>query len=110
MWLFNVKGTAKALSGTGTVDGHPTTELDVDLRRRVPVANPDRFHAHLALADDLDGFPVRIDADDHGWSGFTGSFRLDLSAVQPASPTDDVFAVPAGYTRVTNLGDVLRPT
>ena len=35
------------------------------------------------------------------------AFRIDLSTLAKQVPPDSDFAVPAGYVRVTNLGDVI---
>jgi len=102
----DLQRAAIVVTGAGSVNGRPTTNIEVTLERR---ASTDRFHAIVALANDLDGFPLDIDAESHGWSGFTGHFKLDLSSVEAATPGADIFAIPAGYTRVNDLGEVLRP-
>jgi len=102
----DLQRAAIVVTGAGSVNGRPTTNIEVTLERR---ASTDRFHAIVALANDLDGFPLDIDAESHGWSGFTGHFKLDLSSVEAATPDADIFAIPAGYTRVNDLGEVLRP-
>jgi len=102
----DLQRAAIVVTGAGSVNGRPTTNIEVTLERR---ASTDRFHAIVALANDLDGFPLDIDAESHGWSGFTGHFKLDLPSVEAATPSDDTFAIPAGYKRVGDLGEVLRP-
>jgi hypothetical protein len=95
------------LTGHATVNGHPTSDLDVQLERHPPGKADEKYHAQFALADDLDGFPVKISAESN--SGMAGKFQLNLTTVEAATPGDDVFAIPAGYTRVNDLGAVLRP-
>jgi hypothetical protein len=95
------------LTGHAAVNGHPTSDLDVHLERRLPGKAAETYHAQFALADDLDGFPVKVTAESSG--GMTGKFQLNLTTIEAASPGDEIFAIPEGYTRVSNLGDVLRP-
>jgi hypothetical protein len=109
--LRDVQSASLQLTGHGTTNGHPVSNIDIQLKRQIPGKVPENYHAQFALADDLDGFPVQMlvnvippTPNDYG-----GTARLDLLTVVAESPADSVFSVPGGYTRVTNIGDVLRP-
>jgi hypothetical protein len=109
--LRDVQTASLQLTGRGTTNGHPVANIDVLLRRQLPGKPQESYHATFALADDLDGFPVEIllsitppTPNDLG-----GNMRLELLSVVPEVPADSAFAVPAGYTRVSSIGDVLRP-
>jgi hypothetical protein len=80
------------------------------VRRQRPGKALEDYHAQLALADDLDGFPVRIlfSSTPPTPQDFGGSLRLDLTAIAREAPDEALFAVPAGYTRVTSIGEVLQ--
>jgi hypothetical protein len=97
------------LLGHKTLNGHPTTDIDVQMKRQRPGKPLEDYHAQIALADDLGAFPVQIafSSVPPTASSFGGSMRLDLTDVQPAAPDDAMFAVPAGYTRAASLSALL---
>jgi hypothetical protein len=108
----DMQHAAIELTGHSNVNGHPASDMAVTLQRTLPGKAPEDYHAQLELAEDLDGFPVRIGVTSTPATkdAIGGSVRLDLTTVERANPDDGVFAVPGGYTRVPSLGDVLRPT
>jgi hypothetical protein len=108
--LHDVEQASIMLTGHATVNGHPTDDLDVLVKRQRPGKPREDYHAQVALADDLDGFPVQIlfSSTPPSPQDFGGSLRLDLTAVTPQAPDAGTFAVPAGYTRVGSLGEVLQ--
>jgi hypothetical protein len=108
--LHDVQRASIMLTGHSTTNGHATDDLDVLVRRQRPGKALEDYHAQLALADDLDGFPVRIlfSSTPPTPQDFGGSLRLDLTAIARETPDDAVFAVPAGYTRVGSLGEVIQ--
>ncbi len=108
--LHDVQRASIELTGHSTTNGHATDDLDVLVRRQRPGKALEDYHAQLALADDLDGFPVRIlfSSTPATPQDFGGSLRLDLTAIALETPDDAVFAVPAGYARVASLGQVLQ--
>lgn len=108
--LHDVQRAAIVFTGHGTTNGHPTDDLDVTVRRQRSGKSLEDYHAQLALADDLDGFPVRIllSSTPQRPQDFGGSLRLDLTAISRDDPADSIFSVPAGYTRVDSLGAVLQ--
>jgi hypothetical protein len=108
--LHDVQRASILLTGHSTTNGHATDDLDVLVRRQRPGKALEDYHAQLALADDLDGFPVRIlvSSTPPTPQDFGGSLRLDLTAIARETPDDAVFAVPAGYARVTSIGEVLQ--
>ena len=108
--LHNVQSASIQMTGHSTVNGHPATSLDIQMRRQLPGKPLENYHAQLALADDLNEFPVQIalqsvPADKNA---FGGTMKLDLTDVQRDSPADTLFTVPQGYTRVTSISGVLR--
>ncbi len=103
----NMQQASIVLTGHAAVNGHPTSDLDVQLERHLPGKSAEHYHAQFALADDLDGFPVKITAESTG--SMSGKFQVNLTTIEAASPGDEIFVIPDGYTRVTNIGDVLRP-
>ncbi|GAC1585436.1 MAG: hypothetical protein NVS3B28_08130 [Candidatus Velthaea sp.] len=108
--LHDVQRAAILFTGHANMNGHPVSDIDVQLKRQMPGKPLEDYHAQLSLADDLDGFPVRIlfSSVPATPNAFGGNVRLDLTTVQRDTPADSIFAVPAGFTRVTSLGDVLR--
>ena len=108
--LHDVQRAAILFTGHATTNGHPVSDIDVQLKRQVPGKPLEDYHAQLSLADDLDGFPVRVlfSSVPASTGAFGGNLRLDLTTAQRDMPDDSVFAVPSGFTRVTSLGDVLR--
>lgn len=107
--LHDVQSATIQLTGHKVVNGHPTTGIDVQLKRQLPGKPLEDYHAQLALADDLADFPVQIAfaSVPATKQAFGGTMRLDLTSVVRETPDDAVFAVPAGYTRVTSLSGVL---
>jgi hypothetical protein len=110
--LRDVQSANIQLTGHSTVNGHPTTDLDVQMKRQQPGKPLENYHAQLALADDLGDFPVQIafQSIPATKSAFGGTMKLDLTTVQRDTPDDGIFAIPQGYTRVSTLGAVLKPT
>lgn len=107
--LKNVQTASVQMTGHSTVNGHPATNLDLQLKRTLPGKAPEDYHAQLALADDLNDFPIEIALASTPASrdAFGGTMKLDLTNVQVVTPDDSVFAIPAGYTRTTSLSGVL---
>lgn len=108
--LRNVQSATIQLVGHPTVNGHPTTSLDVQMRRQLPGKPLENYHAQIALADDLGDFPVQITLQSVPAtpSSFGGTAKLDLTDVQRDDPADSLFIVPTGYTRVSSLAGVLH--
>jgi hypothetical protein len=109
--LHDMQSASLQFTGHGTINGHPVSNIDVQLKRQLPGKAPENYHAQFALADDLDGFPVQllVSITPPTANDFGGNARLDLASIVPEAQADSVFAVPGGYTRVSNIGDVLRP-
>jgi hypothetical protein len=108
--LHDVQRASIQLTGHSTTNGHATDDLDVLVRRQRPGKALEDYHAQVALADDLDGFPVRIlfSSTPAAPQDFGGSLRLDLTDIARETPDDAIFAVPSGYARVTSIGQVLQ--
>jgi hypothetical protein len=108
--LRDVQTATIQLVGHGTVNGHPATNLDFQLKRLRPAKPLENYHAQLALADDLSGFPLQITIQivPPSANAFGGVAKLDLTSVEPANPGDDMFVVPQGYARVDSIAGVLR--
>ena len=98
------------LVGHTTVNGHPATSLDVQMRRQLPGKALENYHAQLALADDLGDFPVQITLQSVPATprDFGGTAKLDLTEIQRDEPADNLFTIPTGYTRVSSLAGVLH--
>ncbi len=107
--LRDVQSATIQLTGHRSVNGHPTTGLDVQMKRQLPGKAPESYHAQLALADDLDGFPIQLTLQSipPTPAAFGGTMKLDLTSVQPDDPDDATFRVPPGYTRVPSLAGVM---
>ncbi|HEY0395307.1 MAG TPA: hypothetical protein VGD01_12495 [Candidatus Elarobacter sp.] len=108
--LRDVQTASIQLVGHSTVNGHPATSLDIQMKRQLPGKPIENYHAQLALADDLNEFPLQIalqsvPADKNA---FGGTMKLDLTDIQRDTPADTLFTVPQGYTRVTSISGVLR--
>ena len=55
--LHDVQSATIQLVGHSVVNGHPATDLDVQMKRQLPGKPLENYHAQLALADDLNDFP-----------------------------------------------------
>jgi hypothetical protein len=108
--LRDVQSATIQLVGHSPVNGHPATNLDLQLKRQRPGKPLENYHAQLALADDLSEFPVQITVQSvpSASNAFGGTAKLDLTSVQADNPDDGLFAVPQGYTRVDSIAGVLR--
>jgi len=108
--LRDVQTATIQLVGHSTVNGHPATNLDLQLKRQQPGKPLENYHAQLALADDLNEFPVQITIQSvpATTNAFGGTAKLDLTSIQADNPDDSLFAVPQGYTRVDSIAGVLR--
>lgn len=107
--LQNVQTATLALTGHRTVNGHPTTDVDVVMKRQLPGKPAEDYHAQIALADDLNDFPVQVALQSTPATpqAFGGTLKLDLTTIQRDVPADSLFAVPQGFTRATSLSGVL---
>jgi hypothetical protein len=107
--LRDVQTATIQLLGHSVVNGHPTTGLDVQMKRQLPGKPAENYHAQLALADDLAGFPVQLTLQSVPAtpSALGGTMKLDLTSVRPDNPDDAMFHVPAGYTRVDSPSGIL---
>jgi hypothetical protein len=96
------------LTGHSPVNGHPATNLDLQMKRQLPGKPFENYHAQLALADDLGEFPLQIvlQSIPATTSAIGGTAKLDLTSIQ-ADNDDAMFRTPDGYTRVSSLGAVL---
>jgi hypothetical protein len=108
--LRDVQNASIQLTGHGMVNGHPSTSLDVQMKRQRPGKPLENYHAQLALADDLNEFPLQITLQSvpATKNDFGGTMKLDLTDVQRDTPADSIFAVPQGYTRVSSISGVLH--
>jgi hypothetical protein len=108
--LRDVQSATIQLVGHSPVNGHPATNIDVQMKRQKPGKPLENYHAQLALADDLNEFPLQITFQSVPATptAFGGTAKLDLTSVQPDTPDDSMFRVPAGYTRVSSLGGVMK--
>ncbi len=97
------------LTGHAPVNGHPATNLDIQMRRQLPGRPLENYHAQIALADDLGGFPVRItlQSTPATRTALGGTVKIDLTNVRADTPPDADFEVPGGYRRVDSFGAVL---
>ncbi len=94
------------LSGHGPVNGHPATGLDFLFARQTNEGDPLNVHGRIQFADDLDGFPVQVNATVKT-KGFGLDAQLDLTQIEKRVPDAADFDVPQGFTRVQDLGGVL---
>jgi hypothetical protein len=108
--LRDVQSATIQLVGHGTVNGHPATNLDLQMKRQRPGKPLENYHAQLSLADDLSEFPVQITIQSvpATTNAFGGVAKLDLTSIQADTPDDSMFVVPQGYTRVDSIAGVLR--
>ena len=108
--LRDVQSATIQMTGHSMVNGHLSTGLDVQVKRQQPGKSLENYHAQLALADDLNDFPVQIALQSvpATKNDFGGTMKLDLTTVERNTPDDSMFTVPQGYTRVSSLSGVLR--
>ena len=107
--LHDVQTATIQLTGHSSVNGHPATNLDLQMKRQLPGKPLENYHAQLALADDLGEFPLQIvlQSVPANASAIGGTAKLDLTSIQADNPDDAMFRTPDGYTRVSSLGAVL---
>lgn len=105
--LKNVKTFSIALKGHGTTNGHPTTEYDYQVERDDGQGNTFESHGQAQLADDLDEFPVQLQASAKGKTVPQSSLRLDLTRLERRLPPNDDFVVPRGYAQAQSPQEVL---
>jgi len=107
--LHDVQTATIQLVGHAPVNGHPATNLDLQMKRQLPGKPLENYHAQLALADDLGEFPLQIvvQSTPATSSAVGGTAKLDLTSIQADNPDDAMFRSPAGYTRVDSLAGVL---
>ena len=110
--LHDVQSATIQLVGHSPVNGHPATNLDLQMKRQLPGKPLENYHAQLALADDLGEFPLQIvlQSTPASSASFGGTAKLDLTSVQADNPDDAMFRMPSGYTRVATLGALLGHT
>jgi hypothetical protein len=108
--LRDVQSATIQLVGHSAVNGHPATNLDLQMKRQRPGKPLENYHAQVALADDLAEFPVQITIQSvpATTNAFGGTAKLDLTSIQADTPDDSLFVVPQGYTRVDSIAGVLR--
>jgi hypothetical protein len=107
--LHDVQSATIQLVGHAPVNGHPATNLDLQMKRQLPGKPLENYHAQLALADDLGEFPLQIvlQSTPATPSAIGGTAKLDLTSIQADNPDDAMFRTPDGYTRVNSLGALL---
>lgn len=98
-----------ALAGHGTTNGHPTTGLDYAVKFQLDGKQPYDVSGRAQLADDLDEIPVQfqIQGKEATPKGQSGAMRIDVTAIERAAPEANQFDVPAGFTRVSDIKDVV---
>lgn len=108
--LRDVQSATIQLVGHSTVNGHPATNLDLQMKRQRPGKPLENYHAQLALADDLNEFPVQVTIQSvpATTNAFGGVAKLDLTSIQADNPDDGLFVVPQGYTRVDSIAGVIH--
>jgi len=105
--LKNIKAFSLALKGHGTSNGHPTTEYDYQIARDNGRGDTFESHGQVQLADDLDEFPVQIQASAKGNTLPASSARLDLTRLERRLPPNEDFAIPRGYVRAESPQEVI---
>ena len=98
-----------ALAGHGTTNGHPTTGMDYGVRFQLDGKAPYDVNGRAQRADDLDEIPVQlqINAKETTPNGQSGAIRIDVTSIQRAAPDQSQFEVPAGFTRVNSIQEVV---
>ncbi len=97
------------LLGHATVNGHPANRLGMNLQDQRTGGSAETIQVQLALADDLDGFPVQLVLNRTGGQGPTGSATIDITSVDRTVPDATLFAVPAGFTQTDDATAIFRP-
>jgi hypothetical protein len=105
---YRVFTASLALTGHDTTNGHPTTGLTYGLKRQERTGDLLQVHGTLKLADDLDELPVQWTADVQGAGNGAppSAIKVDLTSIDRTAPGLGDFAVPAGYTRASQMSDV----
>jgi hypothetical protein len=99
-----------SLAGHGVVNGHPATGLDYQYARTSGSGDRTEVHGRFQFADDLDAIPVQVTASGKSQAFPQSSLRLDLTTLVRGGVGDTDLHVPPGFTRVTDLGNVLGKT
>jgi hypothetical protein len=94
------------LVGHSQVNGHAATGMDFLFSRQTTAGDPLNVHGRIQFADDLDGFPVQVNATVKTKS-FGLDAQLDLTQVEKRVPDAADFDIPPGFARAQELGGVL---
>ena len=86
-----------------TVNGHPATNIHIELTTQKKGSKSSTTIADVALAEDQQYLPVRISANVKPQNF---SARIDFTSISPASPDLALFSVPAGYTAASDPSEV----
>jgi hypothetical protein len=98
-----------SLTGHTALFGHPVSNLHYELIQ-TPLATSGSstdIHGELALAEDLDSFPVKFTASVAVKSIPISSLSLEFTELAKRLPPASDFAPPPDYTKATSIGDVM---
>jgi len=91
------------MTGRATVNGHPSSNIHVQLRTQKRGGKLTDLVGDLSLAEDAGYLPVRINATDRA-SGM--SANINFTSLTPMAPDPSVFSVPSGYAQAADPSEV----
>ena len=105
---FSILSGTVELAGHSTVNGHPATGISAAVRAQLKKGGGTmKFNGRMDFAEDLNFFPVRLSGTVDIASKITGKIQVDVTHVDRTVPAADLFAVPAGYEKVSDLSKVI---
>jgi hypothetical protein len=96
-----------ALTGHATLFGHPVSNVHYAFVRTTFAGDTVDVHGDLAVAEDFNGVPLQLTAYAVAKNIPQSSLRIELPQLAKRLPSDADFAPPAGYARVTSIGDAI---
>jgi len=96
-----------ALTGHATLFGHPVSNVHYAFLRTTFAGDTIDVHGDLAVAEDLNGVPLQFTAFAAAKNIPQSSLRVELPQLAKRLPPEADFAPPAGYARVTSIGDAI---
>ena len=96
-----------ALTGHTTLFGHPVSNVHYAFVRTTFTGDTVDVHGDLAVAEHLNGVPLQLTAFAATKNIPQSSLRIELPQLAKRLPSEADFVPPAGYARVTSIGDAI---
>jgi len=102
---YTIADISVHLSGHSSVNGHPATILQYNVRSQKRGEVLSTMSGDVALADDEQGLPVRATSNLRG-KNFNGSLRMEVRSLTTSAPDPSAFAVPNGFAQANDPSEI----